>query len=55
MYFEELMSALKALKDEGVALEDAVIHPSLPAGYWEGSCPEPRWFKYCIAQSYRSL
>ena len=54
-YFEELISALQSLKKDGVLMEEAVIHPSLPAGYWEDSCPEPRWFKYCISQCYRSL
>jgi glyoxylase-like metal-dependent hydrolase (beta-lactamase superfamily II) len=54
-YFEHLVTALRALKDDGVSMEEAVIHPSLPAGYWEDSCPEPRWFKYCIALTYRNL
>jgi glyoxylase-like metal-dependent hydrolase (beta-lactamase superfamily II) len=56
VYFEDLISALTALKDDGVAMEEAVIHPSLPAGYWEENCcPEPSWFKYCIALSYSNL
>jgi glyoxylase-like metal-dependent hydrolase (beta-lactamase superfamily II) len=54
-YFEDLLAALQVLKDEGVAMEDAVIHPSLPAGYWDDDSPEPRWFKYCIALSYNNL
>ena len=54
-YFENLLIALRALKEDGVSMEEAVIHPSLPAGYWQGSCPEPRWFKYCIALTYSEL
>lgn len=54
-WFEDLVSALRTLKEDGVSMEEAVIHPSLPAGYWDYSCPEPRWFKYCLALCYRSL
>jgi glyoxylase-like metal-dependent hydrolase (beta-lactamase superfamily II) len=54
-YFENLTRTLRALKAEGVPAEEAVIHPSLPAGYWDGCSPEPRWFKYCIALTYRNI
>ena len=54
-WFEDLMAALQTLKEDGVPMEEAVIHPSLPAGYWDDDCPEPRWFKYCIALCYRNL
>ena len=54
-YFENLVAALRALKNDGVSMEDAVIHPSLPAGCWVDNCPEPRWFKYCIALTYSRL
>jgi len=54
-WFERLTAALRTLKEAGVPLEEAVIDPSLPAGYWEDRCPEPRWFKYCLALSYNNL
>jgi glyoxylase-like metal-dependent hydrolase (beta-lactamase superfamily II) len=54
-WFEDLVAALSTLKEDGVSMEDAVIHPSLPANYWDDNCPEPRWFKYCIARCFRSL
>lgn len=54
-YFEALTKALAKLKSDGVPEEEAVVHTSLPAGYWDESLPEPGWFKYCIALSYRNL
>jgi len=54
-WFENLISAMRSLKEAGVSMEEAVIDPSLPAGYWNGDCPEPRWFKHCIALCYRNL
>ena len=54
-WFENLLSALRTLKEAGVSMEEAVIDPSLPAGYWNSDCPEPRWFKHCIATCYRNL
>jgi glyoxylase-like metal-dependent hydrolase (beta-lactamase superfamily II) len=53
-YFEELIAVLTKLKAEGVPVEEAVVHASLPAAYWPDQ-PEPRWWKYCIALSYRGL
>jgi len=50
-----LVAALRTLKNDGVSMEDAVIHPSLPAGCWVDNCPEPRWFKHCIALTYSRL
>ena len=54
-YFEALIKAVGQLKDDGVPVEEAVVHPSLPAGYWDPELPEPGWWKYCIALCYRSL
>ena len=54
-YFEDLIEALAKMKSDGVPEEEAVVHTSLPAGYWDENLPEPGWFKYCIALSYRSL
>jgi glyoxylase-like metal-dependent hydrolase (beta-lactamase superfamily II) len=53
-YFEALIAALQKLKAEGVPVEQAVVHESLPPAYWPDQ-PEPRWWKYCIALCYRSL
>ena len=53
-FFEALIVALEQLKSEGVPIEEAVVHASLPAAYWPDQ-PEPRWWKYCIALCYRSL
>jgi glyoxylase-like metal-dependent hydrolase (beta-lactamase superfamily II) len=54
-YFESLLTALARLKAEGVPLEEAVAHPSLPAGYWDPGLPEPRWWRYCLARCYQEL
>ncbi len=53
-FFEEMIATLKKLKVEDVPVEEAVVHTSLPAGYWPDQ-PEPRWWKYCIALCYRGL
>jgi len=39
----------------GSPIEEAVIHPSLPAGCWDEAEAEPRWWKMCIARAYQSL
>jgi len=54
-YFDSLLAALARLKSEGVPLEEAVAHPSLPAGYWDPALPEPRWWRYCLARCYQGL
>ena len=54
-YFESLTAVLGRLKAESVPLEEAVVHPSLPPGYWDPALPEPGWWKYCLARCYRSL
>jgi glyoxylase-like metal-dependent hydrolase (beta-lactamase superfamily II) len=53
-YFEALIAALTKLKADGVPIEKAVVDASLPTAYWPDQ-PEPRWWKYCIALSYRTL
>lgn len=55
LFFEEMISALKQLKAEGVPEEEVVRHPSLPKRYWPEDLPEPRWWPYCIVSLYRSL
>jgi glyoxylase-like metal-dependent hydrolase (beta-lactamase superfamily II) len=54
-YFQRLTDALRELKADGVPVEEAVVHSSLPTGYWPDDQPEPRWWRYCIALHYRSL
>jgi glyoxylase-like metal-dependent hydrolase (beta-lactamase superfamily II) len=54
-FFEELIAVLGQLKSDGIPIEQAVSHASLPAGYWPADQPEPRWWRYCLALSYRSL
>ena len=54
-YFEAMIAALKQLKTDDVPVEEAVVHSSLPAGYWPEDLPEPRWWRYCISLCYRSL
>jgi glyoxylase-like metal-dependent hydrolase (beta-lactamase superfamily II) len=53
-FFKETIAAVKKLKAEGVPVEQAVAHPSLPAGYW-GEKPKPGWYDYCLAKLYESL
>ena len=54
-FFEELMAALKKLKKEGVPVEEAVRHASLPRGYWPEDFVKPRWYDYAVASIYRGL
>jgi len=53
-FFKETIAAVKKLKAEGVPVEQAVAHPSLPAGYW-GDEKKPGWYDYCLARLYQSL
>jgi hypothetical protein len=55
VYFQDLVFALTTLKTEGVPVEDAVKHPSLPNGYWESDATEPPWYRPAIAGLYRSM
>jgi len=54
-YFESLITTLTRLKAEGVSVEQAVVHPDLPAGYWPDGQAEPRWWKMCIARAFQAL
>jgi glyoxylase-like metal-dependent hydrolase (beta-lactamase superfamily II) len=54
-YFESLIATLTRLKAEGATVEQAVVHPDLPAGYWPDDQAEPRWWKMCIARAFQTL
>ena len=54
-YFEALVVTLTELKAAGSPIEEVVVHPSLPAGYWDETEAEPRWWKMCIARVYQSF
>lgn len=54
-YYEALVAALEKLKAEGVPIREAVVHPSLPKGYWPESLEKPGWFDPSVAGLYRSL
>jgi glyoxylase-like metal-dependent hydrolase (beta-lactamase superfamily II) len=51
-YFVELMGVLAQLRDQGVAVEDAVASDRLPAGYWPPGDPLPPWWPACIARAW---
>jgi glyoxylase-like metal-dependent hydrolase (beta-lactamase superfamily II) len=55
VYFRDLVSALTKLTAEGVPVEEALTHPSLPAGYWGSDASEPPWYRPTIAGLYRSI
>jgi glyoxylase-like metal-dependent hydrolase (beta-lactamase superfamily II) len=53
-FFKELIAAVTKLKADGVPIEEAAVHPSLPKGYW-GDEPKPGWYDYCVAGLYKAL
>jgi len=54
-YYQALVAALRKLKSEGVPVQEAVSHPSLPEGYWPEGSEKPGWFDPAVAGVYRSL
>lgn len=55
VYFQDLVSTLAKLKAAGVPVEEAVLHPDLPSGYWGDAATEPRWYRPAIARLYQSI
>lgn len=55
VFFEDLISALKKLKEENMPVEEVVRHSSLPKGYWPDGLEKPSWYDYAIAVVYRGL
>ncbi len=51
-YFRELLSVMAHLKADGVAMEQAIVHPSVPTGYWPAEATPPRWWRHCLALAY---
>jgi glyoxylase-like metal-dependent hydrolase (beta-lactamase superfamily II) len=54
-YFENMIVTLKKLKGKKLPIQEVVTHKDLPAKYWSGTKPQPRWWNYCIAALYRKL
>jgi cyclase len=53
IYFEQLLAAINKLKADGIPVEQAVNHPSLPKGYWPEEIKKPGWFESSIALLYQ--
>jgi len=51
-YFRDLLETLATLKADGLAVEQAVNHPDLPAGYWPPDDSPPPWWPACIARAW---
>ena len=51
-YFEQLVTVLADLRREGIPVEQAVTHPSLPAGYWPPDDQPPPWWPSCVARAW---
>lgn len=54
-YFENMIAALKKLKEKKMSIPEVVSHPDLPKGYWGDTVPKPRWYDMCIASLYKKL
>jgi len=54
-FFEDMVSAVKRLKAEGVSVEEVTSHPDLPRGYWGEGASAPRWWSFSIRSLYERL
>jgi glyoxylase-like metal-dependent hydrolase (beta-lactamase superfamily II) len=55
VFFEEMLEALKSLKEEGVPLGEVAHHPRLPSGYWPADAERKPTYDFSINNLYRRL
>lgn len=55
VFFEEMLEALKSLKEEGVPLDEVAHHPRLPSGYWPADAERKPTYDFSINNLYKRL
>jgi len=55
VWFEEMVSSAKVLKDSGVTLEAMTSSDDLPDGYWPEEEMVPRWWVFCLKRLFDSM
>jgi glyoxylase-like metal-dependent hydrolase (beta-lactamase superfamily II) len=55
VFFEEMLEALRSLKEEGVSLDEVAYHPRLPSGYWPVDAERKPTYDFSINNLYRRL
>jgi glyoxylase-like metal-dependent hydrolase (beta-lactamase superfamily II) len=54
-FFEEMLEALRSLKEEGVPLDEVAHHPRLPSGYWPVDAERKPTYDFSINNLYKRL
>jgi glyoxylase-like metal-dependent hydrolase (beta-lactamase superfamily II) len=54
-FFEEMLGALRSLKEEGVPLDEVAHHPRLPSGYWPTNAERKPTYDFSINSLYKRL
>jgi glyoxylase-like metal-dependent hydrolase (beta-lactamase superfamily II) len=55
VFFEEMLEALRSLKEEGVPLDEIPHHPRLPSGYWPVDAERKPTYDFSINNLYKRL
>jgi glyoxylase-like metal-dependent hydrolase (beta-lactamase superfamily II) len=55
VFFEEMLGALRSLKEEGVPLDEVAHHSRLPLGYWPADAERKPTYDFSINSLYRRL
>jgi glyoxylase-like metal-dependent hydrolase (beta-lactamase superfamily II) len=55
VFFEEMLEALRSLKEEGVPLDEIAHHPRLPSGYWPVDAERKPTYDFSINNLYKRL
>jgi glyoxylase-like metal-dependent hydrolase (beta-lactamase superfamily II) len=54
-FFEEMLGALRSLKEEGVPLDEVAHHTRLPSGYWPVDAERKPTYDFSINNLYKRL
>jgi glyoxylase-like metal-dependent hydrolase (beta-lactamase superfamily II) len=54
-FFDEMLEALKSLKEEDVPLDEVAHHPKLPSGYWPADAERKPTYDFSINSLYKRL
>ena len=54
-FFEEMLEALRSLREEGVPLDEVTHHSRLPSGYWPADAERKPTYDFSINNLYKRL
>jgi glyoxylase-like metal-dependent hydrolase (beta-lactamase superfamily II) len=54
-FLQGMLSSVKQLKEQGVAVDEVIHHPDLPSGYWPYDAERKPAYDYSIRKLYQHL